>query len=78
MQGHRGLARTRPAIDDQDGSGVGADHPVLFGLQRRDDVVHVARAGRGQRLQQRGVTARPGHLGGVGGGGVEHVVGEAA
>ncbi len=57
VQGHRGLAGARSAVDDQDAGRVSADHRVLLGLQRRDDVVHTAGAGCGQGLQQRPVTA---------------------
>ncbi len=59
VQGDRGLARSRPAADDQHAVHVGADRFVLFGLDRGDDVAHAAGAVALQRGEQRALARDP-------------------
>ena len=77
MQRHGGLAGARPALDDQDAGQVGADHPVLLGLDGGDDVAHPAGPALPQGGQQGGVTVEGGLLGLRQGVEVEHLVVEA-
>ena len=65
VQADGGLARPRPALDDQRPVRLGRDQPVLVGLDRRDDVAHPPLArplelleqevGDGRALEQRPV-----------------------
>ncbi len=52
------LAGARAALDDQDARQVGADYPVLLGLDGRDDVGHPAGARRGDRRDERGLAGK--------------------
>ena len=52
------LAGAGAALDDQHARQVGADHPVLLGLDGRDDVGHPAGARRGDRRDQRGLAGK--------------------
>ena len=58
VQGGDGLAGTRPALDDEDPGQVGADHPVLLGLDRGDDVGHPPGARAGHRRDERGLAGQ--------------------
>jgi hypothetical protein len=42
VQPHRGFPRPGPALDDERGRRILADHPVLLGRDRRDDLAHLA------------------------------------
>jgi hypothetical protein len=53
VQRDRGLPGARSALDDEDPGQRRADHPVLLGLDRADDVAHLAGAGGVQRHHQR-------------------------
>ncbi len=53
VQRDRGLAGSRPALDDQHASERGADDLVLLALDGRDDVTHVPGAGLAQGREQR-------------------------
>ena len=64
VQGHRGLAGTGAALHDHDPGLVGADDPVLLGLDGGDDVGHPPGARRLHRGQQGGLTRRPDRGGG--------------
>jgi hypothetical protein len=55
VQRHGGLACTGTPLHDQHASQVGADDPVLFGLDRGHDVGHPARALAGEGGEQRGL-----------------------
>ena len=59
MQGHGGLAGARPALDDQDAGEVGADDPVLLGLDGGHDVGHAAGAAGREGGQQGRLAAEP-------------------
>ena len=52
------LAGARAALDDEDAGQVGADNPVLLGLDGRDDVGHAAGARRGDRRDERGLAGK--------------------
>ena len=52
MQGNHRLAAARRALDDQDSLKRRADDGVLLGLHCGDDVVHPARAARGERRHE--------------------------
>ena len=58
VQRHRCLPGARTALDHHDAGLIGADDPVLLGLDGRDDVGHPAGAGRLDGGQQRGLTRR--------------------
>jgi hypothetical protein len=80
VQGDGGLARTGPTLDHLHAAVVGADDPVLFGLDRRDDVPHAAGALLGDRGQQGALTLQDRSVPAVGTvqhPPVEHVVLEA-
>ena len=51
MQADRGLARPRPALDDERRFRVACDQVVLVGLDRRDDVAHALVAGAIELLE---------------------------
>ena len=55
VQRDGGLAGAGAALDDEHAVVVGADDPVLLGLDGLDDVAHPAGAAGGQRRQQRGL-----------------------
>ena len=70
VQAHRGLAGARAALDDEALVATGADHHVLLGLDRGDDLAHRAGAGGADLGED-----RVGHAGGdVGGGRVGEVL----
>ena len=52
------LAGTRAALDDEDAGQVGADHPVLLGLDGRDDVGHPAGPRGRHRGDERGLAGQ--------------------
>ncbi|BDZ50131.1 hypothetical protein GCM10025867_23720 [Frondihabitans sucicola] len=52
VQSDGGLARARAALHHQDAVELGADDPVLLGLDRGDDVGHAAGALSGERRHQ--------------------------
>ena len=52
MQPDRGLARSRPALDDEGRFRVAGDQVVLVGLDRRDDVPHSLVADAVELLEQ--------------------------
>ena len=52
VQADGGLAGARAALDDKGHVGIVRDQPVLVGLDRRDDVAHVASTRSFQLLQQ--------------------------
>ena len=52
MQPDGGLARARAALDDERGRGIRRDQAVLVGLNRGDDVAHVALATAFEFLEQ--------------------------
>jgi len=77
VQRHRGLAGARSALHHQRARQLGADDPVLFGLDGLDDVPHPAGPAGGEGGEQRRLA---GHLlvrGGGRGGQVEHLIVEA-
>ena len=77
VQGDGGLAGARAALDDQHAAGVGADDPVLLGLDGADDVGHPAGAGGVQRGQQHRLAGQAGPLRDVRIVEVEGLVGDA-
>ena len=52
VEADRGLARARPALDDQRRLGLARDQAILVGLDGRDDVAHVGVAAALQLLEQ--------------------------
>ena len=60
VQRDRGLAGARTALDDQDSGQLGADDPVLVGLDRLHDRLHPAGPPGLQRLQQDGLADHAG------------------
>src|SRR5690554_3013645 len=56
VQRHRRLARAWPALDDECSGERRAHDDVLLGLDRRDDVVHLAGAPRGERGEERALS----------------------
>ena len=71
VEADRGLARARPALDDQRRLGLARDQAILVGLDGRDDVAHVGIAAALQLLEQEVVDP-----GGVDDGAVERLVGD--
>ena len=53
VEADRGLARARSALDDEATVERRADDRVLFGLDRRDDVAHLAGTRPAQLGEQR-------------------------
>ena len=52
VEGDRGLAGARSALDDEDAGERPADDRILFGLDGRDDIAHPTGAMSGQRREQ--------------------------
>ena len=52
MEPDRGLAGSRPALDDEGRLGGAGDEPVLVRLDRRDDVAHVRRPAALELVEQ--------------------------
>jgi hypothetical protein len=81
VQGDGRLAGARTALYHQDAAEAGADHPVLLGLDRRDDVAHPPGApdvhGGQQRRLARQTVVRPVNAGLAGGSEVKHLVVQA-
>ena len=62
VQGHDGLARSRSPVDHEDARGVRTHNGVLFGLDRLDDLTHLAGTGPVQGGEQHAVAGQGGRV----------------
>ena len=72
VQRHRGFPGTRPALHHQKSIEIGTNHPVLFGLNRGNNVGHVPVSGAGQCRHQRAFALQPGTV--LGSAGIQQFV----